>query len=358
METLLTTTHALAKFCAPLLKHPPAWLAFDTEFVRTATYYPHVCLIQLAIPKHVVAIDVLAPQMDLQPLWQLLGCPQTLKIAHAATQDLEGLRHSCPSLKLHALFDTQVAAMLTNDCYMPSYAALAEPLIHKTLPKDMQRHPWHKRPLPEKALAYALNDVRYLFIVYQELQQQLAAKKRIAWMQEEMQALLNHQAHEVSSPWRKVKGWQTGPLKPLTLHLLHTIAAWREGEAQKRNVPRGHVLKDQAILRLIHTKCTDNIDAHIHALKVPDAQKQQWRACLETDPCTWPNMPRIPAPVPTEQLKKTKKHAAHLAKTLHIPLPFLITTRMLESVARGHIPSALQQSWRGQFLEQLLPQKN
>ena len=245
---LITTTEHLAAFCAA---HSDCdFVTIDTEFMRERTYWPKLCLVQLGGPTETVAVDPLAKGIDLQPLFDLLANPRVMKVFHAARQDVEifvNLTGAVPT----PMFDTQVAAMVCGFGDSASYETLAGQLADARIDKSSRFTDWAMRPLTEKQITYALGDVSHLRIVYQRLQEKLARTGRADWVREEM-AILTDPATYSAEPaeiWRKFK-WRAD--KPRLRALLRELAAWRETEAQRINVPRNRVLRDEAILEIAH----------------------------------------------------------------------------------------------------------
>lgn len=238
---------ALAALVQRCLDAP--WVAIDTEFVRTNTYYPQIGLIQLALGEEYFLIDPLKLD-DLTPLRELLGADSTLKIMHACSEDLEVFQCFLGCLP-RPLFDTQIAASLLGSGLSVGYKRLVEELFQVVLPKDEQRSDWLARPLSAEQENYAILDVVYLADIYAQQAQQLDALGRKSWMEEECASLLNKQAQEipVELQYQRVKG--AGTLTPSQLGLLQALTAWRETEAKRRNVPRGFLLKDLVMVEIV-----------------------------------------------------------------------------------------------------------
>jgi ribonuclease D len=245
---LITTTAQLATFCTA---HSHVdFVTVDTEFMRERTYWPKLCLVQLGGPKEAVAVDPLAEGIDLQPLFDLLANPNVLKVFHAARQDVEifwNLTGSVPQ----PMFDTQVAAMVCGFGESASYETLAGTLAGAKIDKSSRFTDWARRPLTDKQTDYALGDVIHLRKVYSKLHEKLEKSGRTEWVREEM-AVLNDPATyriEPAEVWRRFK-WRAE--KPRLRALLRELAAWRENEAQRLNVPRGRVLRDEALAEIAH----------------------------------------------------------------------------------------------------------
>src|SRR5918912_1443428 len=239
----ITTSEELAQACMRLAQHP--FITVDTEFLRETTYYPKLCVAQLASPNEAVVIDALAADMDLAPFFGLMGEAQVLKVFHAARQDIEICWHEANIIP-QPLVDTQVAAMVLGYGDSISYDQLVQRITGDTLDKSHRFTDWTRRPLSEAQLAYAVSDVTHLRDVYLKLSADLEAKGRSEWMQEEMKVLTSPDTYrlEPDHAWQRLK---TRVRKPKELAVLIEVAAWREREAQTRDVPRGRVLKDDVV---------------------------------------------------------------------------------------------------------------
>jgi ribonuclease D len=245
--TIITDTEALAEFCE--IQRGTDFVAVDTEFMRERTYWPILCLVQVAGPEAAAAIDALAPGIDLAPLLALMADERTLKVFHAARQDVEiffNLSGSVPS----PLFDTQVAAMVCGFGDAASYEHLVAKLARTSLDKSSRFTDWSHRPLTERQVRYALADVVHLRTVYEQLQQMLAANGRGSWFAEEMAALCDPATYraEPAEAWRRFR--LRGRVDTRFFGVLREVAAWREAAAQRRNLPRGRIFKDEAVLEI------------------------------------------------------------------------------------------------------------
>lgn len=245
--SLITTTQELADACARLAQHP--FVTVDTEFLRETTYYPKLCLIQLASPDEAVLVDPLAPNLSLEPFLALMSDPKVVKVFHAARQDLE-IVWMIGRLIPVPLFDTQVAAMVCGYGDSVGYEQLANDLAKARIDKSSRFTDWSRRPLTEAQLAYAESDVTHLRDVYLALAADLAASGRENWVAEEMAVLNSPGTYEVKpeNAWLRLKGRIR---KPKELAALIELAAWREREAQHRDVPRQRVLKDDALMDIV-----------------------------------------------------------------------------------------------------------
>ncbi|HAU28855.1 MAG TPA: ribonuclease D [Rhodospirillaceae bacterium] len=246
-DVLITRTEDLATFCNRASKC--AYVTVDTEFIRETTYWPQLCLVQLAIsPEDAVAVDPLAEGIDLAPLDALMLNKNVLKVFHAGRQDLEIFFKRMNALPT-PIFDTQVAAMVCGFGESASYEKLVNQLIGAHLDKGSRYTDWAVRPLSARQLTYAIGDVTHLCCVYEKLAEEISSAERMEWVAEEMAILTNPATYnpDVRETWRR--------LKPRTesrrfLAILRELAAWREMEAQKRNLPRGRVLRDDILMEL------------------------------------------------------------------------------------------------------------
>ncbi|SFI02989.1 ribonuclease D [Bosea sp. OK403] len=245
--SLITTTQDLADACARLATHP--FVTVDTEFLRETTYYPKLCLIQLASPDEAVLVDPLAPGLDLAPFLALMADEAVAKVFHAARQDLE-IVWIIGKLIPKPLFDTQVAAMVCGYGDSVGYEQLANDLAKARIDKSSRFTDWSRRPLSEAQLVYAESDVTHLRDIYLALDADIKASGRENWVAEEMAVLNSPGTYEVKpeNAWQRLKGRIR---KPKELALLMELAAWREREAQSRDVPRQRVLKDDALMDIV-----------------------------------------------------------------------------------------------------------
>ncbi len=227
---LIDDPDALAALCRRLAG--AEYITIDTEFLRDKTYWPRLCLIQVAGPDEAHAIDPLAEGMDLSPLFELLVNPDVTKVFHAARQDIEIFLNLSGRVP-HPLFDTQVAAMVCGFGDSVGYEALATKLAKAQIDKSMRFTDWAHRPLSQRQLDYALSDVIPLRTVYEKLRQRLEKNGREPWIEEEMAALTDPEtyANRPEEAWRRLKARST---KPRFLAVLRELAAWREREAQCR----------------------------------------------------------------------------------------------------------------------------
>jgi ribonuclease D len=239
----ITTTDPLAQACARLAQHP--YVTIDTEFLRESTYYPILCVMQLASPDEAVVVDALAPDIDLAAFFALMADERVLKVFHAGRQDIEIIWHRA-GLIPHPVFDTQIAAMVLGHGDSISYEQLVQRITGDHLDKSHRFTDWSRRPLSKAQIAYAISDVTHLRDIYLALSADLEKRGRTEWVNEEMEILTSPDTYrsEPESAWQRVR---TRARKPKELAVLIEVAAWREREAQGRDVPRGRVLKDDAL---------------------------------------------------------------------------------------------------------------
>jgi len=224
------------------------FVTVDTEFIRETTFWPELCLIQMATPDTTALIDPLASGIDLTPFFELMGDERILKVFHAARQDIEIVFH-LGGLIPHPVFDTQVAAMVCGFGESVSYEQLVQKISGARIDKSSRFTDWRRRPLSDKQLEYALADVTHLIEVYYHLQAELERENRAHWLNEEMELLTARSTYDQhpDDAWKRLK---VRVRKPIELAIVQQVAAWREREARERNVPRGRVLKDDAIFEI------------------------------------------------------------------------------------------------------------
>jgi len=240
---LITTTSELAAVCSRLARHPV--ITVDTEFLRETTYYPLLCVVQMASPEEAVVVDTLAEGIDLKPFFDLMVDEAVLKVFHAARQDIEIVWHRT-GIVPHPIFDTQVAAMVLGYGDSIAYDQLVERITGHRPDKTHRFTDWSRRPLSKEQVHYAVSDVTHLRDVFAALDADLKKRGRSDWVSEEMEVLTSPKTYDFhpERAWERLK---TRVRKPKELAVLMEVAAWREQEAQGRDVPRGRVLKDDAV---------------------------------------------------------------------------------------------------------------
>lgn len=240
---LITTTGDLAAACARLARHPV--ITVDTEFLRETTYYPLLCVVQMASAEEAVVIDALAEGIDLKPFFDLMANEAVLKVFHAARQDIEIIWHRA-GIVPHPVFDTQVAAMVLGYGDSIAYDQLVERVTGHRPDKTHRFTDWSRRPLTAEQIHYAVSDVTHLRDVFAALDADLRKRKRSDWVSEEMEVLTSPSTYDVD-PARAWERLRSRVRRPKDLAVLMEVAAWREQEAQTRDIPRSRVLKDDAV---------------------------------------------------------------------------------------------------------------
>ena len=268
----ITTTRDLAAACARLARHP--FVTVDTEFLRETTYYPLLCVAQIASADEAIVVDALAPGIDLAPFFELMVDERVLKVFHAARQDIEIVWHMAGRIP-HPVFDSQVAAMVLGFGDSISYDQLVQRVTGDSLDKSNRFTDWSRRPLSSAQLAYAVSDVTHLRDVYLALADDLARRGRSEWVGEEMEILTSPETYRVDpeNAWQRLK---TRVRKPKELAVLIEIAAWREREAQARDLPRGRVLRDE-VLGDIAIQAPTSFERLSHVRSLPKGfERSRW----------------------------------------------------------------------------------
>ncbi len=247
---MITETDELARFCAEAASYP--YVTVDTEFLRERTYYAQLCLVQLARPgkgdEGAVLVDTLSERLSLDPLYELFANQRVVKVFHAARQDLEIFQTDAGVLP-KPFFDTQVAGMVCGYGDQVAYETLVRQIARGHIDKSSRFTDWSRRPLSQAQMTYALADVTHLRTIYEVLSRRLAETGRAAWVEEEL-AVLTDPATYRSDPddaWTRIKTRSTAPR---FVAALRELARLRETLAQSKNVPRGRILKDDALLEL------------------------------------------------------------------------------------------------------------
>ena len=247
IHPLITDTATLTELCARLAKSP--YVAVDTEFMRENTYWPELCLVQIADENEAAAIDPLAPDMDLKPLLDLMvDNEDVLKVVHAGGQDIE-IIHNLTQRTPHPLFDTQIAAMALGMGEQVGYSNLVESMTGVKLDKGARFTDWSRRPLDKRQIDYAIADVTHLAKIFPKLLEKLRKTGRGGWLNEEMERLSDPSsfAFEPQDAWKRLR---LPSRNPQVLGRLRALAAWRETEARTKNIPRGRIVKDDTLVEL------------------------------------------------------------------------------------------------------------
>ncbi len=247
MTTLITSSADLIDVCTLSSSEP--FIAIDTEFMRDKTYYPRLCLVQIATRDHDFLIDPLSDGMDLSPFFALMSAPTVTKVFHAARQDIEILWKQGRVIP-QPLFDTQIAAMMCGYGASISYEQLVGKCLNTPINKSLRFTDWALRPLSEEHKAYAAADVRHLHALYSVMRDELKARGRETWFEDQQRVLLSWKTYEnvPEEAWMRLR---TRVKTPRAFALLVEVAAWRERLAQRQDVPRQHILKDDQMIALI-----------------------------------------------------------------------------------------------------------
>ncbi len=293
---LITTTKQLED--AVMSFDGSDFVAVDTEFIRETTFWPELCLIQIATPDRSALVDPLSPDIDLAPFFRLMANPSITKVFHAARQDIE-IIHKLGGLIPQPLFDSQVAAMVCGFGDSISYDQLVAKLAGVQLDKTSRFTDWRQRPLSDTQLSYALADVTYLAAIYPQLKAKLEAAGRSEWVNEEMAILSSVDTYELhpENAWKRLK---MRVRKPIELIVLQKVACWRETEARERNVPRSRVIKDDTIYEIAQQQPKD-AQALGRLRTIPNGWERSSagqvligvvQAALATPKDEWPKLPR------------------------------------------------------------------
>jgi len=298
---LITTTNGLAEVCRRLAAHD--YVTVDTEFLRESTYYPQLCVLQMASPDEAVVVDALADGLDLKPFFDLMANEKVVKVFHAARQDIEIVWHRA-NLIPHPIFDTQVAAMVLGYGDSISYDQLVQRITGDMLDKSNRFTDWTRRPLTKAQIDYAVSDVTHLRDVYLKLSADLNKRGRAEWLSEEMDVLTSPETYRMDpdNAWQRLRARVR---KPKELAVLIEVAAWREREAKARDVPRGRILKDDVVAD-IAVQAPTTIERLASLRSLPKGfEKSKWgqdipdlvKKALARDPKTLPAIERAkPAP--------------------------------------------------------------
>ena len=248
-ERLIVDSAALAAICRQFASE--SFISVDTEFMREKTYWSRLCLVQLAGSDRECAIDPLADGIDFAPLYDLLSNAQVLKVFHAARQDLEIFFHRMGRLPA-PIFDTQIAAMVCGFGDQVAYDRLVAKLTGERIDKAFRFTDWSLRPLRDRQIEYAISDVTHLRAVYERLSETLAANGREPWLAEEISELINPRTYAADPRESYRRIGKIGRASPRFLAILRELAAWRDTEAQRLDIPRTRVLRDEALVEIAH----------------------------------------------------------------------------------------------------------
>jgi ribonuclease D len=374
--SLIEDRAALARLCARLEGQP--WLALDTEFMRTNTYYARLCLVQVAVPGLVACIDPLVIG-DITPLIELMYSPKILKVLHAARQDLEVFAQhleqaaevatDSPLYRLKAsgappcpVFDTQIAAALVGYDDQIGYGTLVQAVTGRALEKLHTRADWAVRPLTPSLLRYAEDDVRYLCDVYEHLAQRLADLGRGEWLAEECAALTEPSLYRNDPPaaYRRLRAGESLPSEARAV--LRELAAWRERTAQARNLPRGWVLPDEVLVEIARAapQTLPGLAA-VTGMNPARARKlgEEILAAVDRGRRAGPGPeweePRRLNREQSDLAARLTARARALAAEKGLSAALLAPRREIQKLVLGDAGSALRRGWRRQLLgEELL----
>ncbi len=355
-ELFIDTPEQLQQLCTRLQDSP--WLALDTEFLREKTYYPQLCLLQIANEELAACIDPLRID-DLSPLRALLLDSNQVKVFHAASQDLE-IFHLLWGQLPRPLFDTQLAATLIGLGDQIGYASLVKQLLGTTLDKSQVRADWSRRPLEPQQQRYALDDVIYLGQAYLKLKARLEQLGRSRWLDEDFDALADPRTYQIDpwQQWQRIRGLQH--LKGVQLAVLQSLAAWRETRAMERNRPKGWIIKDEVLLDLARRMPKDITQLErIRGLEKKTAERQgdELLSLIQearlTKPEQWPVAKERPPQLSSEQEALTDILMCALrlrATALHLSPLALASRKDLERLVYGDESVALLHGWRHKLI--------
>ncbi len=349
---LVTSQKAATLWCQRLAASE--YITLDTEFLRDKTYWPRLCLVQLAGAEGAVALDpILAPQV-LEPLAELLANRQVLKVVHGGRQDLEIFYHQFGTLP-SPVIDTQIVAMALGHGEQPGYNNLAASILGVEICKEQRFTDWAARPLSPAQLRYAESDVVPLRAIYEDLSKRLKAEGRTKWIDEEMQRLLDPSLYETNptDAWKRIMPRTSDGKK---IASLVALAEWREHEARKRDVPRGFVLPDKALSLLVQKQPTKiaslrngREQAALRRVRDDDLGSAL-RVMAQAKPC--PEIveevkAQLQIPTPCENLLSLLKALLRArANELGVASKLIATSEQLTAFACGGKNSGLLQGWR------------
>ncbi|WP_435417926.1 ribonuclease D [Parerythrobacter aurantius] len=304
IHDLITDTETLRQLCERLAKSD--FVCVDTEFMRENTYWPELCLIQIGNSEEAAAVDPLAPGIDLACLWDLMcNNEDVLKVFHAGGQDVE-IVYNFTGKTPHPIFDTQIAMMAISQSEQIGYANLVETWMGLTIDKGARFTDWSRRPLTDRQIEYAIGDVTHLATIFPRILKKLIKTKRGGWLDAEMEKLADpaNYANNADLAWRRIR---SPGRNPQVLGRLKALAAWREAEAQHKNIPRGRIVRDETLADIASHPPKSQADlAKVRGLS------QAWRdndigkrlmKCLEKA-----------EPLPKEEMPEKTGHGAPLGK--------------------------------------------
>lgn len=361
----ITRTDELAEFCEAAKTAP--YVTVDTEFLRERTYWSKLCLIQLALPPassaktdggQAVLVDPMAEGLSLEPLYDLFRHKETVKVFHAARQDLEIFFHDA-GLFPEPLFDTQVAAMVCGFGEQVGYETLVRKIAKANLDKSSRFTDWSRRPLTDAQKTYALADVTHLRAIYEFLAAELKRNQRESWLIEEIAVLENPETY-ITRPeeaWLKVR---TRTNSPRFLAILRELARFREAYAQERDIPRSRVFKDDALIELASTKPLTEADLARSRLLLREARKGEIANGIMTAIKTGIETRDLPKPKAEEPGKPGNAALSDLLRVLlrakadaaGVAPKLIASTAELDAIATGERDLPSLSGWRAEVFGQ------
>ncbi len=357
-EVFVTTDEQLVELCGTWAHK--SWFGLDTEFLRTRTYYPRLCLLQIATEEHIALVDPTSG-LSMAPLCRLLAAPDITKVIHAARQDLEVLFPICQNV-VSPVFDTQIAAALLGLGDQIGYGGLVEVLLGVSLAKGHTRADWCRRPLPAAQQQYAIDDVRYLGALYHELTGLLRNKGRESWCEQECATLSDKKLYD-QDPELAYERTRIGASLPVTVQpILTELAIWRERAAQRRDLPRNWIASDRLLAEIASNQPQD-----VAALRAIDGVTEKFvrhngeevLSLLRTErgptngEVIWCARP----PLSTQQQHSCNKLMGivrQVADNSGIAAPLLATRREVEALVRGDTDLQLLHGWRNEVVGERL----
>lgn len=367
---VITASEDLATFCDSLKGE--RFITLDTEFIRERTYFPQLCLLQIGSSKEAVAVDPLAEGMDLTPLYRVLADSSILKVFHAAGQDVE-IFFRLSGIIPTPIYDTQIAGMVCGFGESASYETLVRELVGAKLDKASRFTDWAKRPLSQRQLDYALDDVIHLRKIFEIMEARIEKDNRQSWIQEEMDDSFSLSRYQIDTQnsWKRLK---VKSRDPFYLHMLRAVASWREEMAIKRDVPRQRIIRDEVVLQ-IAAQTPESIEDLQQVRGLGNNLSRDWQTSLIETLATARTAPKSDFPTPPprpvnlnagqeaclDMLRMLLKQACEES---HV-VPRLVADRdELEALVKGDLPmhnSHLFHGWRyevfGKKAESLLKGK-
>ena len=349
----ITTTDELAALCDELAAEK--FITVDTEFMREKTFWPRLCLVQVAGENRAAIIDPLAEGIDLAPFFKLLADANVLKVFHAGRQDIEIFHHLAGVIP-YPLFDTQIAAMVCGFGDQVGYEQLVNKLAKASIDKSSRFTDWARRPLTDKQLSYAIADVTHLRVIFDRLCGMIRQSGREPWLKEEMEILASPAtyAQAPEDAWKRLKSRLR---KPRQIAALRALAAWREREAQGRDLPRRRVLKDEALIELATQMPTNEEQlAALRSISPGQARSATGRALLKVI-AEVKALPEEALPAPREEKRRPAPGAGAKADILklalkivsereHIAPKLIASAADLERIAAGETDVPALKGWR------------